>query len=140
MAECLVSITGNTATGTTTLAERLGQMLGWETVFSESYLNHSPFFANFLQNPQRWAFHNQGFFIAEYVTMYQTAIQSPAHQAGVLCLDYAISELVVYTDAMRKMGFLTEEEYGVLCSYLHLFRPHFRCLTCSSIWCVMLMW
>ncbi len=124
MARLVVSITGSTATGTSTLTERLTQLLGWESVLSESYLNRSPFFTSFLEDPRRWAFHNQGFFIAEYVSMYQAAIQSSTCRARVLCLDYAVAELAVYTDAMRKMGFLTGEEHKVLRKYWELFKPH----------------
>ena len=114
MRDRLINITGNTATGTTTLAKRLNQLVGWQAVYSENYLNQSPFFAKFLQEPSRWTFHNQVFFIAEYIEGYRVVTQSSENEDRIVCLDYTAYELVIYTEAMRAKGFLDLDEYRTL--------------------------
>lgn len=123
MQRYIISITGNTATGTTTLARRLGQLAGWRPVYSEEYLNQSPFFAKFLHDPRRWAFHNQSFFIAEYITMYQTETTRTRPENHILCLDYTVFELEIYTDAMTRMRFLACDERRIIDRYFSLLKP-----------------
>lgn len=119
----IVSITGNTATGTTTLAERLSQLREWQVTYSESYIENSPFFTKFLRNPRRWAFHNQAFFITEYIEMYQKITRSNEETGEILCLDYTVFELDVYTHAMRRRGLIDQGEYDVLSRMVELLRP-----------------
>lgn len=119
----VISITGNTAAGTTTLAKRLSRLVGWQPVYSEVYLNRNPFFINFLQEPKRWAFHNQVSFIAEYTADYQVITRQTESKNQILCLDYTIFELTVYNTAMREMGFVDLDEFRVLQDVANLFRP-----------------
>lgn len=126
MKDKFISITGNTAAGTTTLARRLNQVVGWQAVYSEDYLNQSPFFANFIQEPSRWAFHNQVFFIAEYIEGYRAATSPSAHEGRIVCLDYTIYELGIYTEAMKSRGFLDLDEYKVLRKIFGLLEPTLR--------------
>lgn len=124
MRKYVISITGNTAAGTTTLAKRLSQVVKWQAIYSETYLARSPFFSKFLQDHKRWAFHNQTFFVAEYIEMYQRVTRSIEPMNGILCLDYTIFELTVYTRAMKENGILDQEEYEVLTRVFELLRPN----------------
>ncbi len=122
----VISITGNTATGTTTLTRRLNQLVGWRAVYSEDYLNRSPFFAKLFQEPSRWAFHNQVFFVAEYIERYRAATQPSENEYQIMCLDYTVYELMVYTEAMRARGFLDLDEYRTLRKIFGLLEPTLR--------------
>jgi len=126
MRDRVISITGNTATGTTTLTRRLNQLAGWQAVYSEDYLNQSPFFAKLFQEPSRWAFHNQVFFIAEYIERYRVVTQLFGNEDRIICLDYIVYELMLYTEAMRTKGFLDLDEYRTLRKIFGLLEPTLR--------------
>jgi deoxyadenosine/deoxycytidine kinase len=119
----VIAITGNTATGTTSLTRRLSEIYGWLPVYSEEYLKTSPFYRNFLQDQRRWAFHNQAFFLGEYISCYRSAISSVECSDRVVCFDYGIFELAVYSGAMKDTGALTSSEYDILCRILDLILP-----------------
>lgn len=119
----IISITGNTAVGTTTLANRLSQLTKWKAAYSEPYIVHSPFFNKFLRDHKRWAFHNQAFFIAEYVEMYQGVTRQIEPTNEILCLDYTVFELMIYTNAMKQVGLLDHEEAEVLSRIFELLQP-----------------
>jgi deoxyadenosine/deoxycytidine kinase len=118
----IVSITGNTATGTTTLARNLSKLMGWEPHYSDDYLNVNPYFGNFLHQPTRWAFHNQIFLIAEYIESYQYITQSLNTTNRTSCLDYSIFELKVYTKTMHKMQYVDDAEYNTLVKLLNTYK------------------
>lgn len=126
MRDRVISITGNTATGTTTLTRHLNQLVGWQAVYSEDCLNQSPFFAKLFQEPSRWAFHNQVFFTAEYIERYRAVTQPSKNEERIMCLDYTVYELMVYTEAMRARGFLDLGEYRTLRKIFGLLEPTLR--------------
>ena len=61
MNKSLIVVTGNSATGTTTLTKKISEIFSFEALFSEMFLKNSPFFGKFLSEPSKWAFHNQIF-------------------------------------------------------------------------------
>ena len=117
----VICITGNTATGTTTLASKLGALNKWDVAFSEDYLRASPYFDRFLSDPMRWAFHNQTFFLAEYISAYFELTKSIDNS---LCLDYSIYELAIYTEAMQTQGYLDNDETETINKLIKLYKPH----------------
>ncbi|WP_052600207.1 deoxynucleoside kinase [Aureispira sp. CCB-QB1] len=112
MKKIILSITGNTATGTTTLTKAISERLGAKAILSENYFKVSPFFHKFLKNPSKWAFHNQIFFLSEYIEEYTKAIITT--NTGVLCLDYHIYEIMVYSRGQFLSGYLSQEEFSSL--------------------------
>lgn len=121
MSSDFICITGNTATGTTTLARRLSAYSGWNVYFSDDYLNRSPYFERFLLNPAQWAFHNQVFFLAEYISSYYELIK---HSQKPFFLDYSIYELKIYTAAMREIGYLEIDESDAVERLWDLYKQH----------------
>ena len=119
----IISITGNTAVGTTTLTSRLSQLKEWKACYSEPHLHNSPYFNKFLRDPKAWAFHNQVFFIAEYVEMYQHVTTQMELMNEILCLDYSIFEILIYTEALKMNGALDYQEAEVIFRIFDLLRP-----------------
>ena len=122
----IICVTGNTATGTTTLTERIAEFTGWKAVYSERFFNQNPFFDLFLQDPDKWAFHNQVGFIAEYLRGYRSVLNEAEATGNTFILDYAIGELAIYTQAMKESGVLTVEEYTILDRLLNFTLPILR--------------
>lgn len=122
----VICVTGNTATGTTTLTRRFNEVVGWSAVYSEDYIRRSPFFRRFLETPTRWAFHNQVFFFAEYAKWYRAVVSGEKDDHGIVCLDYSAYELLVYTEAMAACGFLDEAEHATLLSLFRVLEPTLR--------------
>jgi len=88
MANWLVLVAGNIGTGKTSLAERLGDRLGWRTAF-ESVMDN-PYLGDFYQDMAAWSFHLQVFFLGHR-----------AEQHLELALDErsAIADRSIYEDA-----------------------------------------
>lgn len=120
----VICVTGNTAAGTTTLTRRLHQVCGWPVGFSEGFLRASPFFARFFESPCRWAFQNQVFFLGEYFEAYDRAVGDGRSPGSHLCLDYAVQELLVYTDSMFQMGYLDAEERAAVDRIFRMLESH----------------
>jgi len=123
MSNFFINITGNMGVGATTLTRRLNEVMGWTVAYFEAEIDKSPFLARFYQMQNRWAFHNQMFYIVECIEDYQILIKTLERHQGVVCLDYMIYELKVYTKAMKIKGFLQEEEYSILEKTLNLLKP-----------------
>jgi len=106
MANWLVLVAGNIGTGKTSLAERLGDRLGWRTAF-ESVMDN-PYLGDFYQDMAAWAFHLQVFFLGHR-----------AEQHLELALDErsAIADRSIYEDAkifaraLYHQGSMSERDY-----------------------------
>ena len=61
MAKYFVLVAGNIGAGKTSLTERLGEHLDWETAY-ESVVDN-PYLSDFYQDMCQWAFHLQIFFL-----------------------------------------------------------------------------
>ena len=106
MTKKLVVVAGNIGTGKTSLTERLGARLGWQTSF-ESVVDN-PYLADFYGDMRRWSFHLQVFFLGH---------RAQQHLALAHCPESAIADRSIYEDAhifaraLRHMGNLSERDY-----------------------------
>lgn len=106
MAKYFVLVAGNIGAGKTSLTERLGARLGWETAFES--VADNPYLADFYQDMQSWAFHLQVFFLGHRATQHLRL----ASGAGSAMIDRSIYEdAEIFARAALKLGTVTERDY-----------------------------
>jgi len=88
MVKHLVLVAGNIGTGKTSLTERIGARLGWQTAF-ESVVDNS-YLTEFYGDMLRWSFHLQVFFLGHRVRQ---------HRELASALRSAIADRSIYEDA-----------------------------------------
>lgn len=107
MTKHFVLVAGNIGAGKTSLTERVGERLGWQTGF-ESVVDN-PYLANFYADMRQWSFHLQVFFLGHRAEQHQILARSPLS---------AISDRSIYEDAyifarvLRHMGNLSERDFA----------------------------
>ncbi len=106
MSKRFVLVAGNIGTGKTSLTERLGARLGWQTSFES--VADNPYLADFYTDMRQWSFHLQVFFLGH---------RAQQHLALALSPQSAISDRSIYEDAhifaraLHEMGNLDERDY-----------------------------
>jgi len=114
MAGKLVLVAGNIGTGKTSLAERLGERLGWKTAY-ESVIDN-PYLGDFYQNMDAWSFHLQVYFLGHRAQQHLELV-SENHSA---IADRSIYEDVkIFARALYHQGSLSERDYR---SYQRVFK------------------
>ncbi len=114
MAGKLVLVAGNIGTGKTSLAERLGERLGWKTAY-ESVIDN-PYLGDFYQNMDAWSFHLQVYFLGHRAQQHLELV-SENHSA---IADRSIYEDVkIFARALHHQGSLSERDY---LSYQRVFK------------------
>ncbi len=106
MVKRLVIVAGNIGTGKTSLTERIGSRLGWQTAFES--VTDNPYLSDFYADMRAWSFHLQVFFLGhraaqylEYVNLLQSAI-----------LDRSIYEdALIFARALHEMNNISERDY-----------------------------
>lgn len=88
MAKRFVLVAGNIGVGKTSLTERLGQRLGWDTAY-ESVVDN-PYLGDFYADMRTWAFHLQVFFLGHRAEQHLAMARSPLS---------AIVDRSIYEDA-----------------------------------------
>jgi len=113
MAKHFVLVAGNIGAGKTSLTERLGEKLGWQTAY-ESVVDN-PYLSDFYDNMGAWAFHLQIFFLGH---------RAEQHIQLASARDSAIIDRSIYEDAeifaraALTLGTITERDYA---TYRRLF-------------------
>ena len=106
MANWLVLVAGNIGTGKTSLAERLGDRLGWRTAF-ESVMDN-PYLGDFYQDMDAWAFHLQVFFLGHRAKQHLEL----AHDECSAIADRSIYEdAKIFARALYHQGSMSERDY-----------------------------
>ncbi len=106
MTKHLVLIAGNIGAGKTSLAERLGQRLGWHTAYES--VNDNPYLSDFYANMGAWSFHLQIFFLGH---------RAEQHSALSALSESAIVDRSIYEDAhifaraLHALGNMTARDY-----------------------------
>lgn len=106
MTKRLVLVAGNIGTGKTSLTERIGARLGWQTSF-ESVVDN-PYLPDFYADMQQWSFHLQIFFLGHRAEQHLALASSPSS---------AIADRSIYEDAhifaraLRHMNSINERDY-----------------------------
>ena len=114
MAGKLVLVAGNIGTGKTSLAERLGERLGWRTAF-ESVIDN-PYLGDFYQDMNAWSFHLQVYFLGHRAQQHLELVKD----SNSAIADRSIYEDVkIFARALYQQGSLSERDYR---SYQRVFK------------------
>ena len=106
MTKHLVLLAGNIAAGKTSLTERLGARLGWQTGFES--VADNPYLADFYADMRRWSFHLQVFFLGHRAQQYMTL----AHGTQSAIADRSIYEDAhIFARVLHHLGNLRERDF-----------------------------
>lgn len=106
MPKHIILLAGNIGVGKTSLTERLGARLKWETAFES--VADNPYLPDFYANMRAWSFHLQIFFLGHRAQQYLDLAQ--ASQSAIL--DRSIYEdAYIFSRALHHLGHLDERDY-----------------------------
>lgn len=106
MPKHIILLAGNIGAGKTSLTERLGARLKWQTAFES--VADNPYLPDFYTDMRSWSFHLQIFFLGHRAQQYLELARSP-HSA---ILDRSIYEdAYIFSRALHHMGNLSERDY-----------------------------
>jgi deoxyadenosine/deoxycytidine kinase len=125
MPKRLILIAGNIGSGKTSLTQRIGQRLKWETAYES--VADNPYLPNFYKDMRQWAFHLQVYFLGH---------RAQQHLDLWNCPESAIIDRSIYEDAyifaraLNKMGNLSDLDY---LSYQRVFNLVIKSLPAPSL-------
>jgi deoxyadenosine/deoxycytidine kinase len=106
MTKRMIVLAGNIGTGKTSLTERLGARLDWQTAFES--VSDNPYLGEFYADMKAWSFHLQIFFLGHRAQQYLDLAVSP--QSAIL--DRSIYEDAhIFARALHHLGNLNERDY-----------------------------
>jgi deoxyadenosine/deoxycytidine kinase len=106
MTNRLVLVAGNIGTGKTSITERIGARLGWQTSYES--VADNPYLPDFYADMAQWSFHLQVFFLGHRAEQHLVLANNPQP---------AIADRSIYEDAfifarvLRHMNNLTERDF-----------------------------
>ena len=113
MAKRLIVVAGNIGAGKTSLTERIGTRMGWESAFES--VSDNPYLPDFYADMRSWSFHLQIFFLGHRAEQYLDLAQSS--QSAIL--DRNIYEdAYIFARALHHLGNISERDYH---AYLRVF-------------------
>jgi deoxyadenosine/deoxycytidine kinase len=106
MVKRLILVAGNIGSGKTSLTERIGERLGWNTAYES--VADNPYLPDFYANMRQWSFHLQIFFLGhraqQHLDLWNDSISA--------IIDRSIYEdAYIFARALHAMGNLTELDY-----------------------------
>jgi deoxyadenosine/deoxycytidine kinase len=113
MPKRFILVAGNIGAGKTSLAERLGQRLGYATAFES--VADNPYLADFYGDMRAWSFHLQVFFLGHRAEQHLALATAP-HSA--LCDRSLYEDYHIFARALHRLGNLNERDFD---SYRRLF-------------------
>jgi len=106
MAKHFVLVAGNIGSGKTSLTERIGKRLGWETAY-ESVVDN-PYLSDFYKDMRQWAFHLNVFFLGDRADQHKQL----ATMSSSAIIDRSIYEdAEIFARAAVELGTLSERDY-----------------------------
>ena len=106
MTKRLILVAGNIGTGKTSLTERVGIRLGWETSYES--VADNPYLPDFYENMRQWSFHLQIFFLGHRAEHHLALARSP--QSAIA--DRSIYEdAYIFARALHHMNNINERDY-----------------------------
>jgi deoxyadenosine/deoxycytidine kinase len=106
MTKRTVIVAGNIGAGKTSLAERLGERMGWKCAFES--VTDNPYLADFYKDMREWAFHLQIFFLGHRANQYLKLANDPQS----VIFDRTIYEdECIFARALYHMGNVEERDY-----------------------------
>lgn len=105
-AKRFVLVAGNIGAGKTSLTERLGQQLGWQTAFES--VADNPYLADFYADMRSWAFHLNIFFLGHRAE--QHLLLARSGQSAII--DRSIYEdAEIFARAAMELGTMERRDY-----------------------------
>lgn len=106
MTKRMIILAGNIGAGKTSLTERLGTRLSWQTAY-ESVVDN-PYLSDFYADMRSWSFHLQVFFLGHRAQQYLDLYHAP--QSAIL--DRSLYEdAYIFARALHHLGNLSERDY-----------------------------
>lgn len=106
MPKRLILVAGNIGSGKTSLTERIGERLGWQTAY-ESVVDN-PYLPKFYQDMQTWSFHLQVFYIGHRAQQHLDMWNDDKSAI----IDRSIYEDAnIFARALNEMGNLSDLDY-----------------------------
>jgi deoxyadenosine/deoxycytidine kinase len=106
MAKRLILVAGNIGAGKTSLTERIGARLGWETAYES--VADNPYLPDFYMDMRAWSFHLQVFFLGHRAEQHLELMALP--QSAIL--DRSIYEdAFIFARALHHMGNISERDF-----------------------------
>lgn len=106
MTKRLIIVAGNIGVGKTSLAERLGERLGWRCAFES--VADNPYLADFYADMRQWSFHLQIFFLGHRAQQYLDM----ANDSQSVIFDRTIYEdAYIFARALHHMDNVSERDY-----------------------------
>lgn len=100
-------VAGNIAVGKTSLTERLGERLGWQTAYES--VEDNPYLADFYADMRQWAFHLQIYFLGHRAEQHLALAQDERSAM----IDRSIYEdAEIFAKASLELGNVSERDYG----------------------------
>jgi deoxyadenosine/deoxycytidine kinase len=113
MAKRLILMAGNIGAGKTSLTERIGEKLGWQTAYES--VADNPYLPNFYENMKNWSFHLQIYFLGHRAEQHLYLANLP--ESAIL--DRSIYEDAhIFARALHHMQNLNDLDYH---AYLRLY-------------------
>jgi deoxyadenosine/deoxycytidine kinase len=109
----LILVAGNIGSGKTSLTQRLGERLGWQTAYES--VSDNPYLPDFYADMRTGSFHLQVYFLGHRAQQHLEMSQDPRSAI----IDRSIYEdAFIFARALHYMGNLTERDYN---AYRQLF-------------------
>jgi deoxyadenosine/deoxycytidine kinase len=106
MAKHLIVVAGNIGTGKTSLTERIGERMRWQTAYES--VSDNPYLPDFYADMKSWSFHLQIYFLGHRAEQYLEMAAS--RQSAIL--DRSIYEdAYIFARALHELGNLNERDY-----------------------------
>lgn len=106
MKKRLILVAGNIGVGKTSITQRMGERLGWETGYES--VADNPYLGDFYGDMRQWAFHLQVFFLGHRAEQHLAAFGS----SKSAILDRSIYEdYYIFTRALYRLGNMNERDY-----------------------------
>lgn len=105
MTKRLILVAGNIGAGKTSITQRLGERLGWQTGYES--VADNPYLPDFYANMRAWSFHLQIFFLGHRAEQHLEMANSP--QSAII--DRSIYEdYHIFARALSQMGNMNERD------------------------------
>jgi deoxyadenosine/deoxycytidine kinase len=115
MTKRLILLAGNIGAGKTSLTERIGERLGWQTAYES--VADNPYLPDFYENMREWAFHLQIYFLGHRAEQHIQLV----NLAESAILDRSIYEDAhIFARALHHMGNLPDRDYHAYLRLYHL--------------------
>ena len=107
MAKHFVLVSGNIGAGKTSLTQKLGERLGWETAYES--VDDNPYLSDFYADMRSWAFYLQIYFLGHRAQQHMALAQSDASAM----IDRSIYEdAEIFARAALELGTVDERDFA----------------------------